>query len=152
MNRHVPLCWILSSTVAWAAAVSPALDFSVVDHYLNACREKNRVPGIAIAVVEGDKTVYLKGYGIADPSGRPATPQTPFLLGSTSKSFTALALLQLVEQGKLDLDAPVKKYLPWFSMRDGAAGRNASERITLRQLLHHTSPKTSELGMAMPGM
>ena len=139
VNRHVPLCWILSSTVAWAAAVSPAPDFSVVDHYLNACREKNRVPGIAIAVVEGDKTVYLKGYGIADPSGRPATPQTPFLLGSTSKSFTALALLQLVEQGKLDLDAPVKKYLPWFSMRDGAAGRNASERITLRQLLHHTS-------------
>jgi CubicO group peptidase (beta-lactamase class C family) len=139
VNRHVPLCWMLSATVAWAAAASPAPDFSVVDQYLNACLVKNRVPGIAIAVVEGAEIVYLKGYGIADPSGRPMTPQTPFLLGSTSKSFAALALLQLVEQGKLDLDAPVKKYLPWFFMRDGAAGRNASERITLRQLLHHTS-------------
>jgi CubicO group peptidase (beta-lactamase class C family) len=119
--------------------MSPASDFSVVDQYMESCLGKNRVPGIAIAVVEGDQIAYLKGYGIADPSMRSVTPQTPFLLGSTSKSFTALAVLQLVEQGKLDLDLPVKKYLPWFSMRDGAGGRNASERITLRQLLHHTS-------------
>jgi CubicO group peptidase (beta-lactamase class C family) len=102
---------------ASAVSRSSTLDFTAVDQYVNECRQKNRVPGIAIAVVEGDKIAYLKGYGIADPSMRPVTPQTPFLLGSTSKSFTALAVLQLVEQGKLDLDAPVRKYLPWFSRK-----------------------------------
>jgi CubicO group peptidase (beta-lactamase class C family) len=79
---------------------------------------------------------------------RPVTPQTPFLLGSTSKSFTALAVLQLVEQGRLDLDAPVRKYIPWFSMRDGAGGMNASDRITVRQLLHHTSGISNPTGEA----
>jgi len=133
------LSWLLSAACASAATISLTLDFTAVDQYLNDCRQKNRVPGIAIAVVDGDKIRYLKGYGIADPSMRPVTPQTPFLLGSTSKSFTALAVLQLVEQGKLDLDAPVRKYLPWFSMRDSAGGTNTSDRITLRQLLHHTS-------------
>ena len=133
------LSWLLSVAFASAATISLAGDFSAVDQYLNDCLQKNRVPGIAIAVVEGDKITYLKGYGIGDPSMRPVTPQTPFLLGSTSKSFTALAVLQLVEQGKLELDAPARKYLPWFSVGDGAGGRNASDRITLRQLLHHTS-------------
>jgi CubicO group peptidase (beta-lactamase class C family) len=144
------LSWLLSAAFASAATTSLTLDFTAVDQYLNDCLQKNRVPGIAIAVVEGDKVTYLKGYGIADPSMRPVTPQTPFLLGSTSESFTALAVLQLVEQGKLDLDAPVRKYLPWFSMRDGAGGKNASDRITLRQLLHHTSGipnPTSEIAL-----
>jgi len=142
------LSWLLSAAFASAATTSLTLDFSAVDQYLNDCLQKNRVPGIAIAVVEGEKITYLKGYGIADPSMRPMTPQTPFLLGSTSKSFTALAVLQLVEQGKLDLDAPVRKYLPWFSMRDGAGDTNASDRITVRQVLHHTSGIPNPTGEA----
>jgi CubicO group peptidase (beta-lactamase class C family) len=131
-------CGLFYTVLASTAAIASSLDFSVIDQYLNDSLQKNHIPGIAIAVVERDKILYLKGYGIADPSMRPVTPQTPFFLGSTSKSFTALAVLQLVEQGKLDLDAPVRKYLPWFSIRDGTGGTNASDRITLRQLLHHT--------------
>ncbi|MCB0123898.1 MAG: beta-lactamase family protein, partial [Caldilineaceae bacterium] len=69
------------------------------------------------------------------PDGRAVTPQTPFVLGSTSKSFTALAVMQLVEAGKIDLDAPVTKYLPWFRTRDAAA----STQITVRNLLYQTS-------------
>jgi CubicO group peptidase (beta-lactamase class C family) len=126
--------------------MSQPQDFTAVDQYLNHCRQEHRVPGIAIAIVEGDRIAYLKGYGIADPSGRPVTPQTPFLLGSTSKSFTALAVLQLVEQGKLELDAPVRKYLPWFSIEDGLGGSNAGGRITVRHLLHHTSGIPSATG------
>jgi hypothetical protein len=63
------------------------------------------------------------------------TPQTPFILGSTSKSFTALAIMQLVEAGKIDLDAPVTKYLPWFRTADKAA----SAQITVRRLLNQNS-------------
>ncbi len=62
-------------------------------------------------------------------------PKTAFLLGSMSKSFTAVAVMQLVEAGKLDLDMPVRTYLPDFRVADEAA----SGQITLRHLLHHTS-------------
>jgi CubicO group peptidase (beta-lactamase class C family) len=51
------------------------------------------IPGLALGVVYGDEVVYLQGYGIAGPDGRAVTPQTPYILGSTSKSFTALAVM-----------------------------------------------------------
>ena len=63
------------------------------------------------------------------------TPQTPFILASASKSFTALAIMQLAEEGKVDLDAPVVTYLPSFSVGD----ESASATITVRHLLNHTS-------------
>jgi CubicO group peptidase (beta-lactamase class C family) len=56
----------------------------------------------------------FKAFGVADSSGRPVTPQTPFFTGSIGKSFTALGIMQLVEAGKLKLDAPVQTYLPLF--------------------------------------
>ncbi|HMB25193.1 MAG TPA: serine hydrolase domain-containing protein, partial [Anaerolineales bacterium] len=75
-----------------------------------------------------------KGYGEAMP-GKPVTPQTQFYIGSVTKGFTALAVMQLVEEGKLELDAPVQKYLPWFKVTD----LEASRQITIRHLLNHTS-------------
>jgi CubicO group peptidase (beta-lactamase class C family) len=93
------------------------------------------IPGVALAIVKDDQILYLKGYGQADPSGRPMTPQTPLILGSITKSFTALAVMQLVEAGKVELDAPVQKYIPWFRVADA----NASAQITVRQLLYQTS-------------
>jgi CubicO group peptidase (beta-lactamase class C family) len=106
-----------------------------LDTYIRAAMHAARIPGLALALVDGDRVACLKGYGIADPDGRPVTPRTPFILGSTSKSFTALAVMQLVEKGKIDLDAPVTRYLPWFRTRDAAA----SARITVRHLLDQTS-------------
>ena len=94
-----------------------------------------RIPGLALAIVRGDQIVYLKGYGRADASGRPVTPQTPFLIGSITKSFTALAVMQLVEAGTVDLDAPVQRYIPWFRVADP----RASAQITVRHLLTMTS-------------
>src|SRR5512138_2868748 len=93
------------------------------------------IPGLALGVVRGDKVVYLKGYGIAGPDGRAVTPQTPFILGSSSKSFTALAVMQLVEAGKIDLDAPVTSYVPWFRTADPTE----SNQITVRNLLNQDS-------------
>lgn len=94
-----------------------------------------RLPGLALGIVRGDRIVHLRGFGDAGPSGRPVTPQTPFVLASTTKSFTALAVMQLVEAGKVDLDAPVQRYLPWFRLADPAD----SARITVRHLLNQTS-------------
>ena len=110
-------------------------DFAAIDAYIEAQQRELRIPGLALAIVQGDQIVHLKGFGVADPAGRPVTPQTPFMIGSVTKSFTALAIMQLVEQGKVELDAPVQRYLPWFRVADATA----SAQITVRHLLNQTS-------------
>ena len=73
------------------------------------------IPGLALAVAVGGKIVYSEGFGYADLEERvPVWPTTKFRIGSISKPLTATALMQLVEAGKLDLDAPVQKYVPAF--------------------------------------
>lgn len=117
------------------AAAASADDVNAVNDYITSRMKAARIPGLSVAIVKGDQSVYLKGYGQADPSGRSVTPQTPFIIGSISKTFTALALMQLVEAGKVDLDAPVQRYLPWFRVADP----RASAQITVRSLINHTS-------------
>lgn len=112
-----------------------APDWAAVDAFIQSRRAAAQIPGIALVVVQGDQVIYRRGYGQADDSGRAVTPQTPFVLGSVSKAFTALAVMQLVEAGKVELDAPVQRYLPWFRVAD----QSASAEITVRQLLNHTS-------------
>jgi CubicO group peptidase (beta-lactamase class C family) len=111
------------------------INFKAIDEYMTAKMRSARIPGLALAIVKGDQIVYLKGYGRADPSGRPVTPQTSFIIGSVTKSFTALAVMQLVEAGQVQLDAPVQQYIPWFRVADP----QASAQITVRQLLNQTS-------------
>ena len=106
-----------------------------IDAYIQTRMRMANIPGLALGVVRGDQIVYLKGYGLAGPDGRAVTPQTPFIIGSLSKSFTALAVMQLVEAGRIDLDAPVTTYLPWFRTADPAA----SAEITVRHLLNQDS-------------
>jgi CubicO group peptidase (beta-lactamase class C family) len=84
----------------------------------------------------------MKAFGIADSDGRLVTPQTPFFTGSTGKSFTALAIMQLVEADKIKLDAPVQTYLPWFRVADV----KASEIITVRQLMNMASGLPTSIG------
>ena len=74
------------------------------------------------------------GLWEARPHGKAPTPQTPFFIGSLTKSFTAVAVMQLVEAGKIELDAPVRRYLPWFRVADDAA----SARMSVRHLLNQT--------------
>jgi CubicO group peptidase (beta-lactamase class C family) len=96
----------------------------------------NGEPGVAVAVVQHGHTLAAEGFGLRDVERRlPITADTLFPICSLSKSFTATAVLQLVERGLLVLDAPVTRYLPWFRTADAAA----SSQITLRMLLSHTS-------------
>jgi CubicO group peptidase (beta-lactamase class C family) len=129
---------------------SPADDrWSTIDTYVEQERQAARVPGIALGIVQGDRIVHLMGFGEADPSGRAVTADIPFSIGSATKSFTALAVMQQVEAGKLELDAPVQRYLPSFRVADP----EASARITVRHLLHHTSglPRTVGIEAATVG-
>ena len=93
------------------------------------------IPGVSLAIVEGDQIVHLRGFGQARPGGESPSPETPFFIGSLTKSFTALAVMQLVEAGKVELDAPVQRYLPWFRVADP----QASAQMTVRHLLNQTS-------------
>lgn len=106
-----------------------------LDAYVEERMAAWAVPGLALAIVEGGHVTLTRGYGLADrAANRPMTPQTPVAVGSTTKPLTAAAILQLVEAGHVELDAPVTRYLPWFTLE----GEGASA-ITVRQLLTHTS-------------
>ncbi len=109
--------------------------YDAIDTYVEEQIHRLSIPGLAMAIVEGDQIVRLRGFGHARPRGEVPTSQTPFFIGSVTKSITALAIMQLVEAGKIELDAPVQRYLPWFQVADP----EASASITIRQLLNHTS-------------
>jgi len=93
------------------------------------------LPALSITLVDDQQIVWAKGFGFADPKARvPATAETVYRVGSVSKLFTDIAVMQLVEQGKLDLDAPVTRYLPDFRPRN-----SFGKPITRRQLMSHRS-------------
>ncbi|HEX6882800.1 MAG TPA: serine hydrolase [Planctomycetota bacterium] len=92
------------------------------------------VPALAMALVEGDEVVHRVTLGRRDPAREaPVTPDTIFYIASITKTYVAFALARLAEEGKVELDAPVQRYLPRFRL----ASAEASERITVRDLLCH---------------
>jgi CubicO group peptidase (beta-lactamase class C family) len=120
---------------ASAKSVSNSASDDAIDTYIEGQMHRLKMPGISLAIVEGDQILHLRGFGQARPGGEAPTPQTPFLIGSLTKSFTALAVMQLVEAGKIDPDVPIQSYLPWFRVADP----QASAQITVRHLLSQTS-------------
>ena len=118
-------------------------DFDAIDSYVQNQTQQMRMPGAELGIVKGDKIVHLEGFGDADDSGRAVTPETPFKIGSMSKSFTALAIMQLVEDSKVELDAPVQRYIPWFRVADP----EASKHITVQNLLNQTSGIPTAAGL-----
>jgi len=133
-------CLTLALMLAFGTAnASPiqqtTTDFAAIDAYIEEQMDNLNIPGLALGIVEDGKIVHLQGFGVTGSSGEKVTPQTPFYLASVTKSFTALAVMQLVEAGKIDLDTPVQAYLPWFALAD----KDASARITVRHLLNQTS-------------
>ncbi len=93
-----------------------------------------QAPGLSVAVVQGDRVLLSRGFGVRDPeSEAPVTPETMFYIASSTKSFVALAIQMLVEEGRLDLDRPVATYLPRFTLSDPQVAR----QVTLRDLLAH---------------
>ncbi len=107
-----------------------------LDMYVSKAQREWQVPGLSIAVVKDDKVLLSKGYGLRR-IGSPeiVDEKTLFAIASNSKAFTATALAILVDEGKLQWDDPVRKHLPWFSLKDDFATRD----IRIRDLLCHRS-------------
>lgn len=133
---------VATKTAAAPVGAVGSNDFAAIDRYVQKEMDAQRIPGLALGIVEGNRILHLRGFGKADESGRKVTPQTLFFNGSTTKSFTALAIMQLHEAGKVDLDAPVQRYLPWWRVADA----EASARITVRHLLYQVSGLSKATG------
>lgn len=114
-----------------------------IDRYVEQAMKAGRIPGVALAIVKGNETVYMKGYGMARGSS-PVTPQTPFTICSVGKTFTALAIRQLAGQGKVEYEATVQKYIPWFTLADP----EAAKQITVKDLIDHKSGLSTGAGTA----
>ncbi|WP_254068571.1 cyclic peptide export ABC transporter [Brevibacillus sp. 7WMA2] len=107
-----------------------------IESFITKQMNTAEIPGLQVIIVEKDKTIYQKGFGYADIlSNKPVTNETLFELGSNSKAFTGLAVLELADKGLLDLNDPVTKYLPWLNL----SYKGKIQPITIRQFLYHTS-------------
>jgi CubicO group peptidase (beta-lactamase class C family) len=101
--------------------------------------DRHQVPSLSVAVIDPERLLFAEGFGYADlASGRPATAATRYLWFSMSKIATATAAMQLSDQGRLDLDAPVRSLVPAFAARSGDEPR-------IRQLLNHTAGAANPL-------
>ncbi len=128
--------------LALSAAVPGATPDVSISEVIDSEMPASGVPGMAYAVVSDGEITSAGARGVAKMgSDSQVTPDTPFVIGSISKSFTALAVMQLVEAGKIDLDAEVSRYLDVFSGQPAGA-------ITIRQLLSHTSGFSTRQGNA----
>ncbi len=110
-----------------------------IDHFIEDAMRTEHLPGIAIGILHRDALVFAKGYGFANLESRtPVTPDTVFRIGSITKPFTAVALMQQWEQGKFQLDDPIMKYLPAGHKPIHSKDPTASP-VTFHHLLTHTS-------------
>jgi CubicO group peptidase (beta-lactamase class C family) len=126
------LLWLAASACAHAA-LDPAL-LQRIDRFVADEVASSNIPGVALAVLDDGRVAHSRGFG-HDGHGGAVTADTPFPIGSLTKSFTALLVRQFIESGQLDADTPVQRVLPWFQLADA----QASPRITVRHLLNQTS-------------
>jgi len=104
-----------------------------LDQFIEEYMEGGNFPGLAIALTDREKLLHTSAHGLADVSAKtPVTTDTLFEIGSIGKSFTSLALLQLRDEGKIDLHEPITRYLPWFQIQ------SKYESITPHHLMSHT--------------
>jgi len=114
------------------------------EKWLDVYLEQEAVPGASVAIVHDQKIIWSKGFGYANLAGKvPATPQTRYSICSVSKLFTAIAAMQLRDQGKLDIDKPVGDYLSWYNIHDV---EKPDGPVTARAIMSHVSglPRESD--------
>ena len=148
--RSISLGIFFTLTWGLAAAQSIAADPGLrgAERLFDAWMEEQvayrGLPGVAVGVISDQQLVWAKGYGYADTAARtPMTAATKFRMASHSKLFTSTAIMQLRDQGKVRLDDPVEKYLPWFKVKPAAAD---DPPITIEELLTHSSGLSREAG------
>ncbi len=137
MKRVTTRSFVVSSLalllIVQSASSEPAgpytAEIETFERFVESQMEIDRIPGLSVGFMKDD-FLWAKGFGFADLENRtPATERSSYRLASNSKSMTAVAILQLVEQGKIDLDAEIQEYVPYFPRK--------RLPITVRQLLGH---------------
>jgi CubicO group peptidase (beta-lactamase class C family) len=131
VSAHVLVVLMVCSVTVFAQdAKLPAAKRTLLENTISKFMAANSVPGISAAVVLNGEEAWSEGFGMADlENSVPVTPQTLFRLASISKPITATAAMQLWEQGKLDIEAPIQKYCPAFPQKESP--------ISTRQLMAH---------------
>jgi len=138
------------AVLAGTASAQNSTGSGAIDTSLRSAVERKDVPGVVALITSRERVLYQNAFGVADvATGRPLTSDALFRIASMTKPVTTVALMQLVEQGRLGLDDPAEKYLPElagvkvFESFDPASGayrlRAAARPPTVRQLLTHTS-------------
>jgi CubicO group peptidase (beta-lactamase class C family) len=122
---------VVTSTEAARVEAVSEIDFAPLIATIEQQMAAQQVPGLAVAIYQNGVQLFAQGFGVADVTeNRAVTPATLFRIGSITKPLTTIGLMQLVEAGQVELDAPVVTYLPEFKV---------SDQITVRQLLSHSS-------------
>lgn len=134
MNRRTllltPLALLATAPAHAQGASLPPATVSRIEQAVRREMAAQKIPGLSVAVVKDNQLRWSAGFGLADLENQvPAKAHTVYRLASISKPITAVAVMQLVEQGKLDLDAPIRKYVPAFPEKQWP--------VTARQLLGH---------------
>jgi D-alanyl-D-alanine carboxypeptidase len=135
MRPLVSIAFIVSAFMIAAAQPDPYPDaWTRVAEFATARMREGGTPGLALAITSRDRLLHVGAFGYANlPAQRPVTRDTLFEIGSISKSFTSIALLQLRDERRFDPQAPIVRYLPWFSVKSTYAA------ITGHHLMTHTS-------------
>ena len=122
------------------------LNWTQLEGEIEAQMSAAHVPGFALAVVQGQEVAHAEGFGLTaidgDEVGLPVTPRTLFRIGSVTKPLTGTAVMRLVEAGQLDLDLPVRTYVPWLTF----SVEGAVDAVTTRMLMSHTAGLVTAAG------
>ncbi|MCC9602609.1 serine hydrolase [Stieleria sp. JC731] len=139
ISQCLPRPLLFAMLLSFAAITEASDDYSqaiktLKEAVIHEVQQKD-LPAFSIAMIDGDHTVWAEGFGFQDADGKvKATAETVYRVGSVSKLFTDIAVFQLVEQGKIDLDVPVQRYLPEFNPTNPYG-----VPLTLRQMMSHRS-------------
>ncbi len=140
----INLVIILSLITSPLALASQTLDTNHIDEFINEEMRTSNIPGLSLSIIKNGEIVHIKEYGqmsVREPSA--VESSTPFLIGSLTKSLTALAVMQLVDQGLVNLDSYIDDYISWFNL----SGEYSSNTITIRHLLNQTSSIPNNAGL-----
>jgi CubicO group peptidase (beta-lactamase class C family) len=136
MFKKVLASFIVVVATLFSSVLAQTLDTQQLDTFVTQMMKDYGIPGVGLAIVENGQLSYAKGYGVRDVvTNAPVTPDTAFPIGSVTKSFTALGMMILVNDGLVDLDAPITTYIPEFKLSDP----ESTKTVTVRNLLTHTT-------------
>ncbi len=124
--------------VVYQAEVEPELQgrLEKLSETMEQKRQEFHIPGMALAVVKDDRLIYARGFGMSDLENQvPVNPKTVFAIGSTTKAFTSALAAMMVEEGKMDWDDPITKYLPFMKL--AVESDNPDDAATIRDMLSH---------------